>query len=117
MTHSTLFQRMKSPKHALAYESSTVFQSKPFAGNREEPGNVSSSNVVSETLLRLRYRRKTPWDWAYVELRPKVVFPRYNNYDATWRVMIRLEGIFGYKPGIESLEFVPERTLDNSTTR
>jgi len=111
--HFTLFQRMKSNKHALAYESSTFFQTRPFEGSREDDNSVSSGEVVSETLLRLRYRRKTRWNWAYVELRPEVVFPRYNNYDATWRMMLRFEGIFGYKPSIESLEFGPEKTLSN----
>jgi len=71
-------------------------------------------SVVSETLLRLRYRRRTRWDWAYVERRPEVAFPRYNNYDATWRVMLRLEGIFGYQPSIDSLEFGPEKTINNN---
>ncbi len=66
----------------------------------------------SETNLRLRYRRSTPWDWAFVELRPAVAFPRDKDYDATWRFMLRFEGIFGYKPKYETLEFGPEKNLD-----
>jgi len=98
----TLYQRLRSPNHAISYESNTYFESKPFDDSKQ---------YVSETNLRLRYRHSTPWDWAYVELRPTLAFPRDKDYEPTWRFLLRLEGIFGYKPSYDTLEFGPERVL------
>jgi hypothetical protein len=102
--HFILYQRMKSPKHALAYEFSTFFQSDPDDG---------SDDKIDKSRLRLRYRHNTKFDWLFFEVRPTLTFDRENDYDEEWSMLIRLEGIFGYSPKYQSLDFGPEKILDN----
>ena len=102
--HFFLYQRMKSPRHALAYEFSTFFQTDPDDG---------SDDYVDKSRLRLRYRHNTKYDWLFVELRPTLTFDRENDYNGNWSFLVRLEGIFGYQPKYETLDFGPERALDN----
>lgn len=103
--HFVLYQRMKSRAHAISYESNTFFETEPFDGSKD---------YVSETNLRVRYRRKTHWDWAFFELRPTLAFPRDIGYDPTWRFLIRFEGIFGYSPKYDKIQFGPESVLETS---
>ena len=101
--HFMLYQRMKSPKHAMAYEFSTFLQTDPDDG---------SDDYVDKSRLRLRYRHRTGYDWLFVELRPTLTFDRDNDYDGNWSFLVRLEGIFGYQPRYDTLDFGPERHLN-----
>ncbi len=100
--HFLFYQRMKNPAHALAYEASSYFESEPVDG---------STDHLKLARLQLRYRHRTPWEWAFVELRPAVDFPRDEDYEPTWNIMLRLEAIFGYRPKYDTLEFGPEEAL------
>ena len=102
--HFMVYQRMKSPRHAIAYEFSTYFQTDPDDG---------SNDYVDKSRLRVRYRHRTGYDWLFVEVRPTLTFDRKNDYDPNWSVLLRLEGIFGYQPKYETLEFGPEKNLDD----
>ena len=93
---------MNNPRHALAYEASSYFETEPADG---------SSDSLKLARLQLRYRHRTPWNWAFVELRPAVDFPRNEDYEPTWNIMLRLEAIFGYRPRYDTLEFGPEEAL------
>ena len=102
--HFILYQRMKSPQHAFAYEFSTFFQTDPDDG---------SSDYVDKTRFRVRYRHRTSYDWLFVEVRPTLTFDRKDDYDPNWSLLIRFEGIFGYQPKYETLDFGPEKYLDD----
>ncbi len=101
----TFYQKFDSPKHALAYEWFSFFEADPEDG---------SDDYLDKTYLRTRYRHTTRWDWLFVEYRPRVSFKRVDDYDATFDFLVRLEGIFGYKPKIDSILFGPEDTKKKS---
>ena len=102
--HFIIYQRMESPKHAFAYEFSTYFQTDPDDG---------SDDYVDKTRFRVRYRHRTSYDWLFVELRPTLTFDRKSDYSPNWSFLVRLEGIFGYQPKYETLDFGPEKYLDD----
>ena len=102
--HFMLYQRMKSPQHAFAYEFGTFFQTDPDDG---------SDDYVDKSRLRVRYRHRTSYDWLFVEVRPTLTFDRENDYAGNWSLLVRLEGIFGYHPKYETLDFGPEKYLDD----
>ena len=100
--HFLLYQRMKNSRHALAYEASTYFESEPAD---------DSSDYFKLGRVQLRYRHRTPWDWAFIELRPAVDFSRHEDYAPSWNILLRFEAIFGYRPTYDTLEFGPEEAL------
>ena len=103
--HFFLYQRFKSPKHVMAYEWSTFLESDPSDG---------SDDYVEGSVLQLRYRRRTRWEWLFWEVSPGVTFRREHDYDAKGVFLFRLESIFGYQPDYGSLiDFGPERALDD----
>lgn len=98
----TVFQRLNSPKHALAYEWFSFFETDPADG---------SSDHLERTYLRLRYRHMTRWDWLFIEYRPRVNFKREDDYDATFDIIVRFESIFGYRPEFQTVRFGPEENI------
>ena len=101
--HFYLYQRLKSRKHLFAYEFSTYFESNPLD---------ESDDYVERSLLKLRYRRQSKWDWLFWELSPRVTFKREHDYDGKFAMLFRLESIFGYRPDYGYMDFGPERALD-----
>jgi hypothetical protein len=101
--HFYLYQRLKSRKHLLAYQFNTYFESDPLDG---------SDDYVERSVLKIRYRRQSRWDWLFWELSPKINFKREDDYDAKFVMLFRLESIFGYRPDYGYMDFGPERALD-----
>jgi hypothetical protein len=104
----SFYQRFNSPRHALAYEWFSFFESEPEDG---------SSDYLDKSYFRLRYRHMTRWEWLFIEYRPRVSFKREDDYDASYDFTIRFEGIFGYRPELDTVRFGPEETpADKSST-
>ena len=80
----SLYQRLDQKKPAaLAYDLEFYF--------REQP-----EFDVFDTVIKARYRRKTDRDWLFWEVEPGIHFPSDYDHDLTFRILVKLEGIFGY---------------------
>jgi hypothetical protein len=79
--HLNLFQTL-SPRRAIDYRLSTLFQSRP--NYRRE-----------STVLSVLYRQKLGRDWLYGELAPQLAFPRERHFQPTAGIMLNLGVILG----------------------
>ena len=68
---------------ALAYDLEFYFRGKP-------------EFEVFDTVIKARYRRKTDRDWLFWEVEPGIHFPSDYDHDLTFRILVKLEGVFGY---------------------
>ena len=80
----SLYQRLDQKKPAaLAYDLEFYFREKPEFD-------------VFDTVIKARYRRKTDRDWLFWEVEPGIHFPSDYDHDLTFRILVKLEGVFGY---------------------
>ncbi len=89
--HFSLYQRLDSPRHALAYDWFNYMVTEP-------------DSQVDEVRLQVRYRKRVKWDWLRMEVRPRLRFLEEDDYDSRWSLLFRLEGVFGYDP-VADVEF------------
>lgn len=80
----SLYQRLnRSQSEALAYDIEIYLRDK-------------GEHTVYDTVLKTRYRRMTSKEWMFWEVEPGIHFPSKYDYDPTFRLTLKLEGVFGY---------------------
>lgn len=79
--HFSLYRR-------LGQDGIVAFDWRNFFSTRPE-------SQLDESQVRVRYRRSVKWRWFFLEVRPVLAFPEDQDYDATWRLKLRLEALFG----------------------
>ena len=80
----TLYERLRQQTtHAIAYDAEFFYRNKP--------------GELKDAVLKARYRRMTSRDWLFWEIEPAVHFPAADGHDMTYRITLKLEGVFGYK--------------------
>jgi len=92
----SLYERLRRSKaEAIAYDVEIFLRDKP-------------EFTVHDAFLKVRYRRMTKKKWLFWELEPAVHFPEDYDHDMTFRLTVRLEGIFGYNTTVDINEnFMP----------
>ncbi len=85
----SLYQRINSARQAaLAYDVELYFRNQP-------------SLTVFDTVFKVRYRQMTPKEWLFWEVEPAVHFPYDYGSDPTFRILAKLEGVFGYNTKVD----------------
>ncbi|MEH6606846.1 MAG: hypothetical protein V7711_14775, partial [Pseudomonadales bacterium] len=91
----TVYQKLHSPEHAIAYDMGLYFDTKPEA------------KMVGRG-IRIRYRHRVFYDWLYAEVAPAFSQRDEFDWENQWSIFFRLEGVFGYdsdKAEIEMYRF------------
>jgi len=78
----TLFHRI-TPDNRMAYEAEVRADDDP-------------EWQVDNYLVQLRYRNRFYKKWLFFELRPRLSWPRENDFGPRWSVLMRFEAVFGY---------------------
>jgi len=85
----SLYQRINSKRQAaLAYDVELYFRNQP-------------SLTVFDTVFKVRYRQMTSKEWLFWEVEPAVHFPYDYGSDPTFRILAKLEGVFGYNTKVD----------------
>jgi hypothetical protein len=84
LAQTLLFTHILNPRSSLAYEVGLTGETKSTLHNTSYFGNV-------------RYRRNIHRGWLFMELRPRIVFAKENNYDEELSLVLTLEVLFGEK--------------------
>jgi hypothetical protein len=95
----TLYERLRQrTRHAIAYGAEFFYRNKP--------------GELNDVVLKAKYRRTTGRDWLFWEIEPAVRFPAVDDYDMTYRITFKLEGVFGYNDTADINQgFIPTSTL------
>ena len=104
----SLYEKLRRSKsEAIAYDFEIFLRDKP-------------EFTVHDAVLKVRYRRMTKKKWLFWEVEPGVHFPSEYDHDPTFRLTVRLEGIFGYNTTVNINEnFMPVKApwdADNQST-
>lgn len=78
----TLFHEL-TPDNRMAYEAEVRADDDP-------------EWQVDNYFLQIRYRNRFYKKWLFFELRPRLSWPRENDFGPRWSVLMRFEAIFGY---------------------
>ncbi len=75
--------QLLNQESALSYEFENYFETEP-------------EQILSDMILRVRYRQRFYRDWLILEIAPQVSFPEDHNRDANPGIVFQLEADFGY---------------------
>ncbi len=78
----TLFHRI-TPDNRMAYDAEVRADDEP-------------EWQVDRFLVQLRYRNRFYKEWLFFELRPRLSWPRDNDFGPRWSVLMQFEAVFGY---------------------